>query len=228
MSEICLMTTIINRSMMPKILAFYQRQKVTVNFATLGRGTAASEVLDYFGLEGSDKAVLLAMVTDLVWKDIKKGLQMEFQIDVPGTGIAFTIPMGSIGGRRELLFLTENQGFEKGEESVLKETKYELLIVIANQGYSNLVMDAARETGAGGGTVIHAKGTGMERAEAFFGVSLASEKEIIFIVAKSGQKNGIMQSVMRGAGMETKAKAIIFSLPVTSTAGLRLMEEENG
>ena len=77
MSEICLMTTIINRSMMPKILAFYQRQKVTVNFATLGRGTAASEVLDYFGLEGSEKAVLLAMVTDLVWKDIKKGLQMN-------------------------------------------------------------------------------------------------------------------------------------------------------
>lgn len=226
MSEICLMTTIINRGIMPKILAFYQKQKVTVNFATLGHGTAASEVLDYFGLDGAEKAVLFAMVTDGVWKDIKRGLQMEFQIDVPGTGIAFTIPLGSIGGRRELKFLTEYQDFEKGEESVLKDTKYELLVVIANQGCSNLVMDAAREAGAGGGTVIHAKGTGMERAEAFFGVSLASEKEIIFIVAKSAQKNAIMQSVMKGAGMETRAKAIVFSLPVTNTAGLRLTEEE--
>ena len=87
-------------------------------------------------------------------------------------------------------------------------------------------MDAAKGAGAGGGTVVHAKGTGMERAEAFFGVSLASEKEMIFIVAKSEQKNAIMQAVMRGAGMDTRAKAIVFSLPVTNTAGLRLMEEE--
>lgn len=108
----------------------------------------------------------------------------------------------------------------------MKDTKHELLVVIANQGCSNLVMDAAKGAGAGGGTVVHAKGTGMERAEAFFGVSLASEKEMIFIVAKSEQKNAIMQAVMRGAGMDTRAKAIVFSLPVTNTAGLRLMEEE--
>ena len=226
MQEICMMTTITNRSMMPKFLAFYQEQKIYVNLVTLGHGTAASEMLDYFGLEASEKAVLFAIVTDQVWREVKKGLQMRFQIDVPGTGIAFTVPLGSIGGRRELQFLTENQGYEKGEESTLKDTKHELLVVIANQGCSNLVMDAAKEAGAGGGTVIHAKGTGMERAEAFFGVSLASEKEMIFIVAKSGQKNGIMQAVMKGAGMETKAKAIVFSLPVTSTAGLRLMEDE--
>ena len=49
----------------------------------------------------------------------------------------------------------------------MKETKYELLVVIANQGYSNMIMDAAKRAGAGGGTVIHARGTGMERAESF-------------------------------------------------------------
>ena len=66
----------------------------------------------------------------------------------------------------------------------------------------------------------------MERAEKFLGVTLASEKEIIFIVTKKEQKNAIMQSVMQKAGMQTRAKAIVFSLPVTSTAGLRLLEEE--
>ena len=38
----------------------------------------------------------------------------------------------------------------------MKNTKYELIIVIANHGYSEDVMDAARAEGAGGGTVIHA------------------------------------------------------------------------
>ena len=108
----------------------------------------------------------------------------------------------------------------------MKDTVYELIVVISNQGYTELAMDAARSAGAYGGTVIHAKGTGMEQAERFMGVSLASEKEIIFIVTRTGQRSAIMQAVMKHAGMETKAKSIIFSLPVTATAGLRLMEEE--
>ena len=97
--------------------------------------------------------------------------------------------------------------------------------MILNQGYVDLVMDAARDAGAYGGTVIHAKGTGMEQAEKFMGVSLAAEKEMIFIVAKKEQKNQIMQAIMEKAGLDSKAKSIVFSLPVTDTAGLRLIED---
>ena len=226
MSRLYMMTTIANRNMLPKFLGFYQEQGVNVNLITLGRGTAASEIMDYFGLESAEKAVLFAAVTEGVWKELKKGLQKRFRIDVPGTGIAFTVPLSSIGGKRELKFLTEGQEFVKGEEETLKDTTHELLVLIANQGYSNMIMEAAGSAGAGGGTVIHARGTGMEQAERFFGVSLASEKEIIFIVTRTGQRSAIMQAVMKHAGMETKAKSIIFSLPVTATAGLRLMEEE--
>ena len=226
MSQVFLMHTIVSRGMLPKILSFYQETKIAANLVTLGRGTAASEVLDYFGLEASEKAVLFSVVTDSAWQEVKKGLTRRFRIDVPGTGIAFCVPMASVGGRRELEFLTQNQDYRKGEESGLKDTAHEMLVVISNQGYTELVMDAAKKAGAGGGTVIHARGTGMETAEAFFGISLASEKEMTFIVAKSSQKKAIMESVMREAGMESKAKAIVFSLPVTDTAGLRLVEAE--
>ncbi|MBO7668679.1 MAG: P-II family nitrogen regulator, partial [Firmicutes bacterium] len=149
----------------------------------------------------------------------------RIRIDVPGVGIAFTVPMSSVGGRRELMFITEDQDFSKEEESVLKETEHQLLIAVANQGYNQAVMDAARLAGAAGGTVIHAKGTGMERAEHFLGFSLASEKDVIFIVSKTEGKNAIMKSIMEHAGPATKAGAIVFSLPVTDTAGLRLLED---
>jgi len=107
----------------------------------------------------------------------------------------------------------------------LKNTTHDLVIVIAEQGYTNMIMDAAREAGAYGGTVIHAKGTGAEAAEKFMGVSLAVEKEIIYIVTKTELKNSIMQAIMEKAGPNSKAKAITFSLPVTDTAGLRLVED---
>lgn len=226
MSKVYMLVTITNRNIGLKMLDFYKEHDLTVTISTLGAGTANSEMLDYFGLEATEKAVMFSAVTKDMWKILKKGLQKEINIDVPGTGIAFIIPLSSIGGKKSLQFLTEKQNFEKEEETVMKETENELIVVIANQGYSDVVMDAAREKGAGGGTVIHAKGTGMERAEKFLGVSLAAEKEMIFIVTKTEKKNDIMKAITSQAGMESKAKAIVFSLPVSSTAGLRLQEED--
>lgn len=226
MSELYMMTAIITRDRTKDFAAFYDRYGVSVNYITLGYGTASHELLDYFGLDGTEKAVIFSVVAKKTWRKIKSGLQKEMQIDIPGTGVAFIIPLSSIGGMKQLQYLTGNQSFEKGEESVLKDTKYELLIIIANQGYTEMIMDAARKMQAGGGTVIHAKGTGMESADKFLGVTLASEKEIIFIVVKKSQKNAIMKSVMDEAGLNSKAKSVVFSLPVTETAGMRLLEEE--
>ncbi len=225
MGKLCLMTTIVSRKQLKKYFRLYQEELLQVMFITLGAGTASGDILDYLGLESTEKAVLFHVLEESVWERTKKNLRVKLQIDAPGEGIAFVVPLSSIGGKKTLQFLTGNQNFQIEEESALKDTMHELIVVIANQGYTELAMDAARGAGAYGGTVIHAKGTGMEQAEKFMGVSLASEKEIIFIVAKSEQKNDIMKAVMEQAGLQSKAKSIVFSLPVTDTAGLRLMEE---
>lgn len=225
MSKLYMMVTITNRNLTKKFTNFYQENGVDISVTTVGRGTAASEILDYFGLDGTEKSVLFHVVTGEVWKALKVGLQRKMQIDVPGIGIAFIIPLSSIGGKKALNYLTSGQNFVKGEESELKDTKYELLVVIANHGYTELIMDAARSVHAAGGTVIHAKGTGTEKAEKFLGVTLVPEKEMVFIVVRKNQKNDIMRAIMDQAGLESKARSIVFSLPVTDTAGMRLIEE---
>ena len=225
MSKQNLMTTIVDRNQVRKYLHLYEEEGLQIMLVTLGDGTASGDVLDYLGLEATEKAVIFSVLTDENFYKTKKSLQKKLQIDAPGGGIAFIVPFSSIGGKKALQFFTVGQDFQKEEESALKDTTYELVIVIANQGYIEMVMDAARGAGAYGGTVIHAKGTGMEQAEKFMGVSLAAEKEMIFIVAKKEQKNDIMKAVMEQAGLDTKAKSIVFSLPVTDTAGLRLLED---
>ena len=52
------------------------------------------------------------------------------------------------------------------------------------------------------------------------------KKRLFLIVAKTSQKNEIMKAIMEQAGLESKEKAIVFSLPVTSTVGVRMPEEE--
>ena len=228
MSSVYCMVTITGRNYGEKFSTLFKEEHLPVMLLMLGTGTASSEMLDYFGMESREKIVIFTVVTGDSWKRVKERMEQKLSIDVPGTGISFIVPLSSVGGGRSFRYLLAGQEYEKEEESELKNTEYELLVVISNYGYNNLVMEAAREAGAGGGTVVHARGTGMERAEKFLGVTLAEEKEITFIVARAEKKNGIMSSIMEKAGMESKAKSILFSLPVTETAGLRISGEWKG
>ena len=229
MSDVYIMTTIIDRKNSKKYIDLYKKDKLEVMYITLGEGTARGDILDYLGLEASEKMVIFNFVQQRDWMLTKKDLQRKLQIDAHGEGIAFLVPLSSIGGKRTLQFLLDRQELPESEESTLKDTTYELIVAIADQGNLEMVMDAARGAGAYGGTVIHAKGTGMEYAEKYLGVTIAAEKAMIFIVTKKDQKNSIMKAIMEQAGMQTPAKTIVFSLPVTDTAGLRLvdLDEEN-
>ena len=130
MSELYMMVTITNRKYMSKFAALYRENQIEVGTVSLGMGTASSSILDYMGLEDDEKSICFHFVTAATWKKVKKGLQNQLRIDVPGTGIAFTIPMSSIGGKRELGFLLEGQEFVREEEGTLKETKHELIVAI--------------------------------------------------------------------------------------------------
>lgn len=227
MNEIYMMGIITNRGKRDKFITFFKENDIHVTLTVLGTGTADSSILDYLGMESTEKTLYFSFVTWQTWKRLRKELYNKMNIDIPGRGIAFLIPLSSIGGKRALNYITVGQDVVVEEESTLKETEFELLVAIANAGHIETIMDAARSANAPGGTVIHAKGTGAEHARKFLGISLAEEKEMIFIVVQSRQKNEIMRAIMEQAGTSSPAGAIIFSLPVTGTAGLRLLEEED-
>lgn len=223
MSELYLLTSITDRRLLASQVSLLQENNVSTSLITLGRGMISGDRKGYF-VDRTQKAVVFSMVTWKTWREVRHGLEQKLKIDLPGAGVAFLTPLSAIGGRRELAFFMDGQDFVRGGESELKGTERELLVVVCNQGYSEMVMDAAREAGANGGTVINARGTGMEKAEKFLGISLASEKDMTFIVVRTAVRDHVMQSIMLKAGVATEAKAIVFSLPVTDTAGLRLAD----
>ncbi|MCI8523067.1 MAG: P-II family nitrogen regulator, partial [Lachnospiraceae bacterium] len=129
MGKLCMMTTIVNRKHFKKYFRLYQDEHLPVMFVTLGAGTASGDILDYLGLESTEKAVMFHVLEESAWENTKKDLRHKLQIDAPGEGIAFVVPLSSIGGRKALQFLSGNQDFQKEEESVLKDTVYELIVV---------------------------------------------------------------------------------------------------
>ena len=151
-------------------------------------------------------------------------MRQALYIDIPGNGIMLAVPVKSAGGAQALAYLAgENT---TNQEKPAMNFDYELIYVILNEGYSDDVMNAARSAGATGGTVVSAKGTGIRQAEKFQGLTLASEKEIILIVARSSAKAAIMRAVIEKAGLQTKAGAVCLSLPVSQVEGLRILDDD--
>ncbi len=98
--------------------------------------------------------------------------------------------------------------------------KHEVIFCIVNAGYCPLVMDAARQAGAQGGTVIHARGTANKEAENYFNITVQPEKEIVMIIVPSSIKDAVLHSLYRNVGLNTAGQGIAFSIPATQVVGL--------
>ena len=226
MKRLYLMITITNRVASRRFVEFYQSFGASQILSALGRGTASDDTLSMLGLEATEKAALFSVVTPEKRDFLFDRLLDTMQITTPGNGIALSLPLSSIGGVTALRYLTAGQltgdplkSIEKEDLPMQQNPDYTLIVAIANRGYTDLVMDAAREAGAPGGTILHAKSSGGDGGK-FFGMTLAEEREMIFLVVPTAQKNPVMQSIMAKAGMESKAQSLVFSLALDSVAGL--------
>ncbi len=228
MKDLYLLFTIIQRDDRAEYEEFYKTRGVNVSYSTLCNGTARKKTLDILGIEKTEKSLLFSVVTGETLKALKRALTLEMKIDLPNRGVAMAVPMSGVGGMKTLEYVTNGQQMDDAQPKETEEKKmqsdYELIVSIYEKGYTDQVMDAAREAGARGGTTIRAKGTGAG-AETFFGISLAEEKEIVFIVSDQAKKKDIMKNIMQKAGVDTKPHALVFSLPVSETAGFRFADE---
>jgi len=217
------MSVITQREFAEQYLEFFNRHGVSGVVAKLCNGTASDHTLSALNLEKTEKVMFETMVTDDVVGDVVKGLLGEMNIGAAGNGIALFMPVNAFGGNASLRFFVGDNKVERKENTDMAETKSVLIITVVNKGFTDVVMEAARGAGAGGGTVVRAKGTGAEIAK-FFGVAISEEKEMIYIVASRSGRDAIMRAIMEKAGAKTDAHGVIFSLPVDGVVGIRQLE----
>lgn len=98
--------------------------------------------------------------------------------------------------------------------------EHEVIFCVVNAGFSESVMDAAKEFGARGGTVIKARGTANSESEKLFGITIQPEKEIVMILVTSDIKDDILHALYREVGLKTPGQGIAFSMPVDNVVGL--------
>ncbi|MBR6571474.1 MAG: P-II family nitrogen regulator [Clostridia bacterium] len=229
MHDLCLLCVIVKRDHDEQLPVFFREHGINTVTTLLCQGTAGKKLLDLLGLEETEKELHYAMTTRSKAKRLLNSMVHELGLDMPGQGMAFTVPLGSIGGASSLDYFTHGQDIILGEVKEMPHTfLYELIIAIANRGHVDEVMNAARSAGVMGGTVLHAKGTNPFGENKFFGMSIADEKEMVLILSAANQKNAIMRAIMDKAGVHSPAHTVMFTLPVESVAGLRSVMEAAG
>ena len=223
--ELNLVMTIVARSRQQAMEDIVHNMKLPFALSLLAKGTATTEHLSLHGLAPTEYALILTVADGENTRKFMRTARLRMFIDIPGNGIMMSVPLKSVGGGRTMAYLTDNMNMNNDKPSM--DFSHELICVILNEGCSDMVMAAARPAGATGGTVLAGKGTGAREAEKFLGISLASEKDVVMIVAEKAKKSAIMKAIMEKAGPGTDAAAICFSLPVTAVEGLRRIDPED-
>ncbi len=102
----------------------------------------------------------------------------------------------------------------------------ELIIAIVNPGNSDLVMNAAKEQGAGGGTVLTAKGTGRKGIEKILDMPVQQDKELVLIVVEKSKRDRVLKAINDNCGLDTAGHGIAFSIPVSDAMGFHINRDK--
>ena len=219
-SAVELVVAVVDTAQAESVLRVYRENRALVSFECMARGTARTEMLDLLGLGETSKAIVMCLAGHQLAQHLLERLGYELKMRYPGRGIAFSVPVTGIGVRWHKLLTQAEQTEVLDMDRAEKKDGFDVGAVVMEQGYTNLVMDVARKAGARGGTVISARGIAEDEVKQFFGIEIQAEKEIVFLVVKSEEKQEIMTAIMKAVGMKTKSHGIVLSLPVSNAIGL--------
>ena len=162
----------------------FRKFDVPVAFDVRAYGTAPTKLLDVLGLTNNYRMITLGILPQSLVKKVCIALDRQCAFYRSGGGIAFTVPIS--GAQNHMLQMLSDEQHTigitetKGEEKTMNDKpEYSLVLAAVVNGYSDDVIDVARQAGARGGTVIKSRRRNSEHAQQFFGISIQEEQDQI-------------------------------------------------
>ena len=105
---------------------------------------------------------------------------------------------------------------------------FKLIITFVEDTKTDAVMDAAREAGATGATVINnARGEGLKQSKTFFGLSLETQRDVLLFLVEEHMSRAIIEKISDVAEFEDNpGSGIAFQVDVEDAVGVTKQIEE--
>ncbi|MGB4071373.1 MAG: P-II family nitrogen regulator [bacterium] len=218
--EYQLLYIIVNCGLGSKVIRYAKEQGLTTGATVIiGKGTVNDRLLEFLGLTEIRKEIVI-MVTERAkaFRALEE-IGRKFQFHKPHTGIGFCIAVKYFF--RGLKHPGENLEESRGEEeSMSEDTMYDAIFVIVDRGKAEAVIDAATKAGSKGGTIIHARGSGIHETSKLFAMEIEPEKEVVLILAEKNLTDPIVSTIREELQIDKPGKGIIFIQAVDRAYGL--------
>lgn len=195
-----------------KLKNILKKYKLNFNVMTYGSGTASLSLLTYFGLDKVKKSLYFSLIPSSIEEKVLQELETKLKLKQIGEGIGFTISLTS--SNKFIKDILDKEG-----DMMKNKDEYELIITIVKEGYSDLVMQAAKKEKATGGTVIYGRSLGSSRT-ILANLTIEPEKDIVLNIVPKEIKKQVMESINKETGVKTEARGLIMSIPIDNVIGL--------
>ena len=112
--------------------------------------------------------------------------------------------------------------------------RFKLIIAFVNDDVTDKIIDASRDAGATGATVINnARGEGVKKNKTFFGLSLETQRDVVLLLVEEHLSREVLETISEvGEFDDTAGTGIAFQIDVEDAVGvshqIRKLNEEVG
>ena len=95
-----------------------------------------------------------------------------------------------------------------------------LIVTIVKKGKAKKICEAAKCTGAEGGTTIMGKGTSIKAFKKLFGITLDEDREVVFTITSSDLEDKIFNEIIEKGELNKPGKGIVFVMDLKKVEGI--------
>ena len=233
MHEFTLICCVVNMGDAAKLLKIAKKYGVKKGVISIGRGTLNSPLLAFLQINEIRKEIVSMVVETELAAEATKSISKDMAFEKPHHGIAFTHPVSVLLGNNHKIDKADKADkINKAEEDTktnstinseineVETSMYNAIYVIVERGKAEDVIEAAKNAGARGGTIINARGSGSQETHKLFSIEIEPEKEKVIIIAKRELKDNIVEAIKNHMHIDEPGNGVIFVLDVNEVYGL--------
>ena len=103
--------------------------------------------------------------------------------------------------------------------------KFKIVFAPVKTHKTDAIVDAAKEAGATGATIIGARGTGIHEAKTFFGLTLEDQTDIVLFLMEEHVVKEVLEAIESAGEFDKPGTGIAFVLPVEQVVGMESQME---
>jgi nitrogen regulatory protein PII len=217
-----LIFTVVKKGDALKVISAAKKAGAEGATTLLGMGTAPKGTYTFWGLNQSPKKeIVMIMARGEVVDNVFTAIRRIMKLHKSGTGISFIIDILHLAGCVHLGRKIQKNPRKSDEQKTMeKEGLFDLIVSIVNSGHSDSVMQASRDAGAEGGTILHGRGSGIHETSSLFSLAIEPEKDVILTLVDRRISESVLKAIVEQSHLNEPGKGIAFMLEVEDAAGI--------